>query len=153
VATTIHILAVGKNPSPLAETIERYQTLIRPYATLQIRHLKAAAGDDPKILIVKEAAALRSHVPPQAYSIALSAEGRTFESRRFAQWLGSLFAAGRPPAFILGGAYGLDPAFKGECREVLSLSPLTFSHQICMLVLVEQLYRACTILHNHPYHK
>jgi 23S rRNA (pseudouridine1915-N3)-methyltransferase len=149
----IHVIAIGRCQAPLSEQIERYQVMIRAYASLQIDYIKPPSIDNTKILIAKEAALLTGRCPPQAHTIALSEEGRKFESRPFARWLSGLLESGRPPVFIIGGSYGLDPVFKAGCRELISLSPLTFSHQICLLVLVEQLYRATTILHDHPYHK
>ncbi|HAJ79150.1 MAG TPA: hypothetical protein DCO75_05205, partial [Fibrobacteres bacterium] len=82
-----------------------------------------------------------------------SEEGKLMESLRFATWIESFLTSHRSPVFNIGGAFGLSSNIKKECKEIISLSPLTLPHKLCMLVLIEQIYRAFTILHNHPYHK
>ena len=91
--------------------------------------------------------------PDPSYPIALSEEGKSFTSASFAEWLAKRRIQRVPLVITVGGAYGLAPKLKQECREILSLSPLTFPHRLCYHILLEQLYRACTILENHPYHK
>ncbi|MBD3239812.1 MAG: 23S rRNA (pseudouridine(1915)-N(3))-methyltransferase RlmH, partial [Chitinivibrionales bacterium] len=76
-----------------------------------------------------------------------------YDSRGFAAWLDKRRRERMPTVFMIGGAYGLDPALVAESNEALSLSTLTFSHDIALVVLLEQIYRAFTILYGHPYHK
>ena len=79
--------------------------------------------------------------------------GRSEDSARFAGRVAGWQRAARDVALLIGGAFGLDPAVLGQCDAQLSLSPLTLPHELARLVLLEQLYRAGTILKGEPYHK
>jgi 23S rRNA (pseudouridine1915-N3)-methyltransferase len=87
---------------------------------------------------------------PGGYSFALTEEGNTYTSRQFAARLESITGK---MMFIIGGATGLSTKVKSRADELLSLSPLTFTHEIARFLLLEQLYRACSIMHNRNYHK
>jgi 23S rRNA (pseudouridine1915-N3)-methyltransferase len=125
------------------------------YERVDIRSLKSpvTGSADAAQVRSREADALRAAWPKRPYPVALSEEGRLMDSRSFARWLGARRQEATEVVFCIGGAYGLDPGFKRECREVLSLSSLTFAHRLVPLVLAEQIYRASTILAGHPYHK
>jgi len=82
--------------------------------------------------------------------VALCEEGQTYDSLAFAQALGS---GSEQLAFAIGGAAGLDPALKARASWRLSLSPLTFPHELARLLLLEQLYRARSIQQGGPFHK
>ena len=84
------------------------------------------------------------------YSFALSEEGKTYSSRQFAA---RISAINGNIIFIIGGPSGLSDRIKNGSRELFSLSPLTFTHEIARMLLCEQLYRACSILRNRAYHK
>jgi 23S rRNA (pseudouridine1915-N3)-methyltransferase len=84
----------------------------------------------------------------EGVSVALDERGRSMDSHRF-----SALLLDEPVRFFVGGAYGLEPAFVARCRFSLSLSSLTLSHDLARLVLLEQIYRGLSIIHNHPYHK
>ena len=99
----------------------------------------------------REARALREALPERCNVIALSPEGTSFTTevftRRLESWSQPL------AAFVLGGPLGLDPAFRKPTDTVLSLSPMTLPHELARVLLVEQIYRAVTILRGVPYHK
>ncbi len=99
----------------------------------------------------REARTLREALPERCNVIALSPEGGSFTTdaftRRLERWTHPQVA------FVLGGPLGLDPAFRTTADEVLSLSPMTLPHELARVVLVEQIYRAVTILRGVPYHK
>jgi 23S rRNA (pseudouridine1915-N3)-methyltransferase len=83
--------------------------------------------------------------------VVLTEEGSTADSMAFAE---ALRGSGSDRlAFVIGGAEGIDPALKRQAAWRLSLSPMTFPHEIARLMLIEQLYRAQTILQGGPYHK
>ncbi|MHB8733837.1 MAG: 23S rRNA (pseudouridine(1915)-N(3))-methyltransferase RlmH [Terriglobales bacterium] len=78
--------------------------------------------------------------------------GKSLDSTQFSAYLAKLFEReGREVAFAIGGAEGFTAAARAQASARLSLSPLTFSHELARVVLLEQLYRACTILNHHPY--
>jgi 23S rRNA (pseudouridine1915-N3)-methyltransferase len=100
---------------------------------------------------VKEGELVLSMVGGRDRLIALSEEGKTYNSIEFARFLGQ--AASHQLILFIGSASGLSPQVKQQAQGLLSLSPMTFPHEIARLLLVEQLYRAKTILQNGSYHK
>ena len=95
-----------------------------------------------------------NHLPQWNYLIGLAEEGKGFTSPQFAQFLQSLMERGtKEVIFLVGGVDGLEPGWRERCNIMLSLSPLTFSHQLARLVLLEQVYRAVSIIHKRPYHR
>ena len=90
----------------------------------------------------------------QEYTIALSEGGQGHSSAGFAEFIQQLTVRGHSRfVFIVGGAYGLDESIRTRAKAIISLSPLTFTSQLARAVLVEQLYRALSIIHGMPYHK
>jgi 23S rRNA (pseudouridine1915-N3)-methyltransferase len=153
---SITILTIGKKGGPFDEEIERYQTLLRPYASLTVSYLKSPASPSyqKSELLKAEAKAILAKIPQGSYCVALAEEGKCpLGSRAFSAWFAALGQRGNTLTFIIGGAYGLSPALKKFCREMLSLSPLTFPRTLSLVVLLEQIYRAFTIFKGHPYHK
>jgi 23S rRNA (pseudouridine1915-N3)-methyltransferase len=87
------------------------------------------------------------------FVILLDEKGRSFSSETFARWVEKkLQDTGNRLIFLVGGAYGFSPALYERADQLLSLSEMTFSHQMIRLFFLEQLYRAMTILRNEPYH-
>ena len=85
----------------------------------------------------------------RGYSIALHPDGKLVDSFEFSKLLSDRMSV----QFYIGGAYGFEDAFLKRCDRVISLGRLTMSHKIAKAVLLEQVYRGFSILHNHPYHK
>ena len=96
---------------------------------------------------VKNDKALRAALPRSARMVALDERGEDYTTRQFAQLLKS------ETAFVLGGPDGLEPWVKQEAALVLRLSSLTLPHALAQVVLLEQIYRAASILTGHPYHR
>ena len=88
---------------------------------------------------------------PEQELVALSEEGKTYTSEKFADFLGG--ARSHQFLFFIGSADGLSPEIKKKAKHKLSLSPMTFPHEMARLLLLEQLYRAKTILQGGKYHK
>ena len=84
--------------------------------------------------------------------VLLDEHGRELRSVDFARWLERKQLSARRLVFVIGGPYGFSPAVYQRADEQLSLSKMTFSHQMVRLVFTEQLYRACTIIRGEPYH-
>jgi 23S rRNA (pseudouridine1915-N3)-methyltransferase len=96
---------------------------------------------------VKDESRLRAAVPKGARLIALDEQGRELSTAQFAKLLQA------PAAFVIGGADGLSTATKSEADSVLRLSAMTLPHALAQVILVEQIYRAATLLTGHPYHR
>ena len=84
--------------------------------------------------------------------VLLDEHGSQMRSIEFASWLQKMQNSARQLVFIIGGPYGFSPALYQRANQKISLSPMTFSHQMVRLVFTEQIYRACTILKGEPYH-
>ena len=89
---------------------------------------------------------------PSDTVVLLDEHGRELRSIEFARWLEQKRNTARRLIFIIGGPYGFSPAVYARANEQLSLSKMTFSHQMIRLVFTEQVYRACTIIKGEPYH-
>ena len=85
-------------------------------------------------------------------NVAVDERGKRYTSKEFARWLGEQRDRGRGVRLIIGGAHGLAPEVIQRCTHKISLSPMTLPHELALLMLVEQLYRAKTILAGEPYH-
>ncbi|MCS5707874.1 23S rRNA (pseudouridine(1915)-N(3))-methyltransferase RlmH [Candidatus Berkiella cookevillensis] len=101
----------------------------------------------------EEADAILHHIPKDAYVIALDEKGKHFSSMLLAQQLNKWLVHHSKLTFIIGGPAGLHDSCYQRANALWSLSDLTFPHRFVKIILVEQLYRAYSILNNHPYHR
>lgn len=104
-------------------------------------------------LLSAEAARIEAALPKRSRRIALDERGAELTTAQLASRLESWMTEGEDVSFVIGGADGLDGSIKRGAREVLRLSSLTLPHALVRVVLAEQLYRAVTLLKNHPYHR
>jgi len=149
----IRLIAVGRSkPGPLRDLEQHYRTLLKAHARLEVEELPEGRGEPPRQLR-EEADRIRTRLEGVRCPVLLSAEGPARTSEAFAAWLGARMDRGESLAFVIGSSHGLDAGLKGEVREHLSLSPMTFPHDLGRVVFLEQLYRAFTILKGGPYHK
>lgn len=100
-----------------------------------------------------EAKKIKPHIPTNSFVIALDERGTRLSSQKFAPKLEELALYNSSITFIIGGADGIHPELRNEARLVLQLSDLTFPHALVRIIILEQIYRAITILENHPYHR
>jgi len=153
----VNIITIGKNKDAwVDDAIAHYLKLLKRYAAVSLIYVpdtKQSATLSEAELMKKEARRLRKNFRSD-YRIALSDRGRRFDSIQFANYLADLMRRSRGSVdFIIGGIYGLDETMIAECRETVSLSPMTMSHQLIRPVLLEQLYRGFSILSGGHYHK
>lgn len=151
----VHVIAVGRLTEPgLGAACQDYARRIRRVLKLEVREVRAPSGRfRPRERVKMEGERLLQAVPRGARTVALTRLGTAQSSEEFARTLKRWMQEGRDVAFIIGGAYGLDPEVLECCDFKLSLSKLTFPHELARLILLEQLYRALTILAGSPYHK
>jgi 23S rRNA (pseudouridine1915-N3)-methyltransferase len=101
----------------------------------------------------KEGELILKALQPGDVPVLLDEHGKEFRSVEFASWVErKMHTVSKRLVFIIGGPYGFSPAVYAVAQEKISLSKMTFSHQMIRLIFVEQLYRAMTILNNGPYH-
>ena len=153
----LHIISVGSDKDRwVAEAAEHYKTLLSKYARVEFSQVPHAvygkAADIPSHL-KKEAAKIESAIKG-GYVIALDVKGSAYTTEDLAGKLAKILVGGHSRLeFIIGGPYGLHPSIKEKADLVLSLSPLTMSHQVVRLVLLEQLYRLLDLNAGGKYHK
>jgi len=100
-----------------------------------------------------EAQRILAALPQDALRIALDERGTHLTTRQMAQQMQDWLRGGRNVAFIIGGADGLHESVKNSAQQLLALSAMTLPHGLVRIFLAEQLYRAHSLLHNHPYHR
>ncbi len=116
----------------------------------ELRNAKNLSQEQQK---EQEAELIKKSLQPGDYIILLDEHGKERRSIEFAQWMQKRMAASpRRLVFIVGGPYGFAPQIHKMAQEEISLSQMTFSHQMIRLLFVEQIYRAMTILNGEPYH-
>jgi 23S rRNA (pseudouridine1915-N3)-methyltransferase len=141
----IHLVMMGKTRRPEIRTmIDDYLARIRRFADVQLTELREDSPASLRKLSLDSAASL----------VLLDDTGKSQTSAQFAKWLGEMRDRGaREIVFLCGAASGFPEAIRRRASQKLSLSPLTFSHELARAMLVEQLYRAFAILAGHPYPK
>lgn len=100
-----------------------------------------------------EAARIRTHLSGYGQVVALDERGKSYSTMELANQLKRWQGESMNAAFLIGGADGLDDELKGAANVRMSLSAMTLPHQLVRVILAEQLYRAASILNNHPYHR
>jgi len=119
----------------------------------EVRDIVRKGGDVARYR-AEEARGLRAAVPTGATVVALDERGTEYDSLSFAAWLGQQRDRSVPAmAFLIGGPDGLDPDLRASAQRTWSLGRLTLPHELARLVLLEQLYRAGSILQGTPYHR
>ena len=151
----ITVLVVGRVKGPLVAAIEDYEERAGHYWKLQVVEVEAGGpGSSASADAVRaaEEERLLARAGASVEIVALTRAGQPMGSRPFASYLQDHALHARDLAFVIGGAHGLGPGVLRRARQ-LTLSAMTFPHEVARLVLAEQLYRAGTILRGEPYHK
>lgn len=153
----LHLIAVGhKMPGWISAGYDDYARRMTPDLPLVLTEIKPGhrvAGEDGAKARQLEAARILAALPAGCAPVALDERGTQASTRELAGWLHDWMAEGVSPAFIIGGADGLDASVKARAGRLLGLSRLTLPHAIARVMLTEQLYRAVCILKGHPYHR
>jgi 23S rRNA (pseudouridine1915-N3)-methyltransferase len=149
------LLWIGKTKDRrLAELIDDYLHRLSKYAKYDVRQLREARSNARAAVLEAEAEQILSAIGSDVYKVVLDERGEQLSSQTLARTLEQWQIKGmREVAFIIGGHYGLAEHVKQSADKIWSLSSLTLTHEMARLVLVEQLYRAYTIIHGHPYQK
>ena len=151
------IVAVGlKMPRWVDEAFAEYAKRMPRTAKLElvaVRPEPRVEGRTVEQMLGLEAERIAAAVPDRAKTVALDERGREFTSTTFSRWMGRRIEEGIDTAFLVGGPDGLAPRLKDKAETVMRLSAMTLPHGLVRVLLAEQLYRAVSILHNHPYHR
>jgi 23S rRNA (pseudouridine1915-N3)-methyltransferase len=153
---TVYVVAVGRMRNTcLRDACEAFIERIHRFLRLEIKEIREASRREEEAALARraEGLSLLDAIPGTARIVALTRTGRALDSEQFAAQLETWRREARDVALVLGGTYGLDGSVLKRAVDRISLSSLTLPHELARLVLLEQLYRACTILSGHPYHK
>lgn len=150
------LILVGKTQSKIFKVgIDDYVSRIEHYMPFSIttipglKNTKSLSEDQQK---QKEGELILKEIQPSDTVVLLDEHGADFRSVEYANWLKQKQNTARRLIFIIGGPYGFSPDVYARANEKISLSRMTFSHQMVRLIFTEQLYRACTIIKGEPYH-
>jgi len=145
--TSKSFLSEGEN-----EYLKRLQKYV-PFEKIEIPDLKNAKKFSEDQIKLKEGQSILEKLIPGDYLVLLDDKGKNYTSVEFANYYQNLFNKGlKNIVFVVGGPYGFSTDVYNRADEKLSLSKMTFSHQMIRLFFIEQTYRAMTILKNEPYH-
>ena len=153
----IVLITIGKtNEKYLIEGISDYQKRLKHYTNfemIEIANIKNAKNFSESELMKKEGELILKQIQNSDHLVLLDDKGKDFSSQKFAQKLQQWMLSGKKRlVFVVGGAFGFSDEIYKIGNEKLSLSKMTFSHQMVRLFFVEQIYRGYTILNNEPYH-
>ena len=157
----IRLIAMGRlTEAPLRASAELYQKRLSRFCSLSVAEPKPEplpADPSPAEIeraLGKEGTRILDEIPPRAAAVALCVEGKSMTSPAFAAWLDRTFSAGAGEiCFLIGSSHGLSPEVKARADLRLSLSAMTFPHELFRVMLLEQLYRAYEINTGGKYHK
>lgn len=153
----ILLLAVGKTSAKylcdgIAEYCKRTSRYI-PFEMKCVSDAKNTRNINETQQKQKEGSLILASIAPQDYVVLLDEHGREFTSREFAAYIErKMQTVAKQLVFIIGGPYGFSPEVTARANDKISLSKMTFSHEMVRLFFTEQLYRAMTIINNEPYH-
>jgi 23S rRNA (pseudouridine1915-N3)-methyltransferase len=151
------ILAVGqKMPQWVDKGFDEYAKRMPPECRIVLKEIRAvdrAGGKPADIVMQQERQRIEAALPKNARIVALDERGQDVTTATLSQQLRQWQQDGRDVAFVIGGADGLDSAFKAQADDMIRISSLTLPHGMVRVLLAEQLYRAWTITQNHPYHR
>ncbi len=153
----LHLIAVGdKMPGWVNEGYTEYAKRLPPSCALRLVEVPAAKRSkhaDRARILGAESDRLLAAVPKTADTIALEVAGQAWSTEQLSARMADWMRNGRDIALLVGGPDGLGEAARQRANTGWSLSPLTLPHPLVRILIAEQLYRAWSLLHNHPYHR
>ena len=152
----IKCVAIGKTVGSYG--LEEVQTYVKriqhfmPFKFIELKEIKHNKHNRENALLTEEKSIVK-HVSSRDALILFDEKGKQMDSKSFAQFISkqTMIQSGTL-VFCLGGAYGFSESLRKRAKGMVSLSPMTFPHQLARVIALEQLYRACTIINHHPYH-
>lgn len=153
----LRFIWAGASDAELSEVTDRYLKRIKHFFPIEVISVPPERGRQKfKDLAIMRAQSARlvSAIPDRGYTVVLDERGQTFDSLKFAKWLERLtIDSPHGINLVLGGDVGLDDSVRARADKLLALSAMTLPHGLARVILVEQIYRACTLMRNIAYHK
>ena len=141
----------------LAAVLERYLNRVKHFFPIEVTEVppqRGRQGQSDVAIMRAQSARLLAAIPDRGYTVVLDERGQLLDSLKFAKWIERL-TIDQPHGvqFVVGGDAGLDETVRQRADQLLALSPMTLPHQLARVLLMEQIYRACTLMRNIAYHK
>ena len=133
--------------------LEFYKKRLHDHELIFLNHKHQLSSKDPEELIRAESGKLLNKVEKIDHAIAWDIKGKSISSNEFANLITECSMNDHQIEFVIGGSHGLSSEVINKSKHVISASRLTFPHRLFKIILSEQIYRACSIITNHPYHK
>ena len=150
----VHLIAVGRLRACFRDACNDYIRRLSRYGPFTEREVREAGRAGTETLRRREESArIESALPDRARMVLLDRGGTAWSSEELARRLDAWRVAATPVALVIGGAYGVTPELSHRAASRWSLGPLTLPHELARVVVLEQWYRAWTILRGEPYHK
>ncbi len=154
----LDLIFVGKTREPyLREGVEDFLGRLRRYVPVEVtivRGERLGRNDRTERVVAVESERVAAAVPRNSHLVVVDRLGKQFTSEALARWWQRLDREGcRKLCFVVGGVLGFSAELRSQAHTLLSLSKMTFTHEMSRLILLEQLYRACTIMRGEKYHK
>lgn len=145
----IQLISVGKLSNSYALIAQDFEKMIR----WKLKNMEVLYNQKLPLLQIKqfEAKLINKYIAPSDFNVCLDVLGEKISSHEFARFL--QHSNSGKINFIIGGAFGLDQSIIDKAHKVISLSDMTLPHKLAKIILLEQIYRAQSIIDNHPYHK
>jgi 23S rRNA (pseudouridine1915-N3)-methyltransferase len=141
----------------LAGAVDRYLNRIKHFFPIEVTEVAPERGRQRQsgVAIMRaQSARLLAAIPDRGYVAVLDERGQLFDSLKFAKWIERLtIDSPHGISFVVGGDVGFDDTVRKRADKLLALTPMTLPHQFARVILLEQVYRACTLMRNIPYHK
>lgn len=157
---TIRIITVGTlKEDYLRDAVAEYEKRIGGFCRIESVNIKESklpndpSDGDIRRALGEEAKQILLHMPDRAYKIAMCVEGKQFSSEELAAKIEGAFSSASEICFVIGSSHGLDDSVKSAADLRLSISKLTFPHQLMRVVLLESVYRCLNIIKGTKYHK
>lgn len=151
----ITLLWVGKTKnSSLHSLIEDYWKRLSHFCELSLTEIRFVQEDDPNRLVKREGEKILAKIQPEDFLVLLDSQGKAYTSEEFSNLISTYRDRSLAKlVFVIGGHNGVSAAVRKRANLSVSLSRMTFSHEMVRLFLLEQIYRAYTLIHRIPYHK
>jgi len=143
-------------PSWITEGFNEYSKRMPREAKIELVEIKPeprTTGKSVVQIMEAEAQRIQAALPKDVLRIVLDERGKHWTTRQLTEHMQDWLSGGRDVAFIIGGADGLHESVRGSAHQLLALSAMVLPHGMVRVLLAEQLYRAHSLLHNHPYHR
>lgn len=146
------IIAIGKTAAIWQSAEKEFLQRLSGFTKIELLVLTGEKAQEKEKIIWEEGKKILAKISTKDFVVVLNKEGESLSSEKLAQKINFWQTNGKNLVFIIGGAFGLSEAIIKRADFVLSLSNLTFTHEIARIILLEQLYRSFMILNNKPYH-